>query len=31
MLNDFELYSVHAECAETEKWSVLNTKTDYVE
>ena len=31
MLNDFELYIVHAESAEIEKWSILNTKIDYVE
>ena len=26
MLNDFELYNVHAESAEIDKWSILNTK-----
>ena len=31
MLNYFELYNVHAESAEIEKWSILNTKVDYVE
>ena len=31
MLNDFELYSVHAETAKIEKWSILSTKIDYVE
>ena len=30
MCNDFELYSVHAESAEIEMWSILNTKFDYV-
>ena len=31
MLNDFELYNVHAESAEMEKWSIPNTKINYVE
>ena len=31
MLNDFETYNVHVESAEIEKWSILNTKIDYVE
>ena len=31
MLNDFELYNVHAESAELKKCSILNTKIDYVE
>ena len=31
MLNDFELYNVHAERAEIEKWYILNTKIDYVQ
>ena len=30
MLNDFELYNVHAESAEIDKWSILNTKIDYI-
>ena len=30
MLNNFELYNVHIECAEIEKWSILNTEIDYV-
>ena len=28
MLNDLELYIVHAESAEMDKWSVFNTKID---
>ena len=31
MLNDFELYNVHAESAEIETLSFLNTRIDYVE
>ena len=31
MLNDFELYNVHAGSAEIEKWSIFNAKIDYVE
>ena len=31
MLNDFEIYIVHAESAETEKRSILSTKVDYGE
>ena len=31
MLNDFELYNVHAKSAESEKWSILNIKIDWVE
>ena len=31
MCNDFELYYVHAQNAETEKWFIFNTKIDYVE
>ena len=31
MLNDFALYNVHAESAETGKWSILSTKVDYME
>ena len=31
MLNDFVLNNVHAECAENEKWSILDNKIDYVE
>ena len=30
MLNDLELYSVHTESAEIEKWSAVSTKVDYV-
>ena len=31
MLNNFKSCNVHAEIAEIEKWSILNTKLDYVE
>ena len=31
MLNDFELYCIHAERAEIEKWSIHNTKSNYIE
>ena len=31
MLNDFEIYNVHSECAEIEKCSILNTRIDYIE
>ena len=31
MLNDFELYHVHAESAQIEKWSIFNTQIEYVE
>ena len=31
MLNDFELYNVHTECAEIEKWSILFIKMSYIE
>ena len=31
MLNEFELYNIHAESPEIEKWSILNAKIDYVE
>ena len=31
MLNNFELYDVHAERTEIEEWPILNTKVDYVE
>ena len=31
MFNDFELYNIHAESAEIEKWSLPNTKVYYVE
>ena len=29
--NDFELYNIHSDNAEIEKWSIVNTKIDYVE
>ena len=31
MLKDFELYNVHSQIAEREKWSILTTNKDYVE
>ena len=31
MLNVFELYNIHTEIAEAEKWSILSTQVDYVE
>ena len=31
LLNDFEVYNVHTESAEIDKWSILNTKIDYME
>ena len=31
MLNDFELYNVHAESAEIEKQCILSIKVDYAE
>ena len=31
MLNDLKLYNVHTESAEIKKWSIINTKIDYVE
>ena len=31
VLDDFELYNVHAEDAEREKWSIFSTKIHYVE
>ena len=31
ILNDFELYNVHAESTEIERWSILTTKVDKVE
>ena len=31
MPNDFELYDVHVESSEIEKWSILSTKVDDVE
>ena len=31
MLSDFELYSTHIESAKIEKWSIFNTKIDYVQ
>ena len=30
MLNDSELYNVHAESAEIETWSILSIQIDYV-
>ena len=30
MFNDFELYSIHAEDAEIEKWYILSIKMDYI-
>ena len=30
ILNDFELYSVHPESAEIERWFIFSTKVDYV-
>ena len=31
MLDNFELYNVHAESGEMEKWHIPNAKIDYVE
>ena len=31
ILNSFVLYNFHTESAEIEKWSILNTNTDYVQ